>query len=626
MSLELLQNTRDVKSDHTLFGTLNYTRTPMGARLLRCNILQPPNNLETVSMRLDAVAELTDNEELFYSLQAVVGRFLDVDHLLSLCIQIPKQETVKTAESKITNMIHLKHSLELVEPLQLALKDSHSKLLCAYALVLEDPRFNVIMEKIHCVINEDTVFQKGLLNMRTQKCFAVKPHINGLLDVARRTYTEIVDDIAEMVEQLRNEYSLPMTSAYNSTRGFHLQIHSHSKEELPGVSSLPPCFIKVTRSKNSLTFTNTDLVVFIERVKESLQEIYLMTNIVVTELLTDIRVHLGCLYKLTECISMIDMIVAFAHNCTLFHYVRPEFTDTIAIKQGRHPILEKITVDAITPNNVVNQFLLLQYASEESNFVVITGPNMSGKSTYLRQIALLQIMAQIGSYVPAEYASFRLTDQIFSRIGSDDDIETNASTFVMEMRETNYIVQNATASSLIIIDELGRGTSADEGVGICHAICEYLLNLKAYVFFATHFMQLTNLESLYPNVENYHFDVQEVFGEHGQCSKVTYTHVLSKGKTRQKHYGLQLAEMSTLPAEVLQDARCLAEQISAQRETKAPLSAAAVKERADFRLSKRLLQTALNSRLDEESLRSYLRALKEQYLKELQESVTSAED
>ncbi|MEJ1276867.1 mutS homolog 4 [Cricetulus griseus] len=150
---------------------------------------------------------------------------------------------------------------------------------------------------------------------------------------------------------------------------------------------------------------------------------------IVCKLLSEIYEHIHCLYKLSDTVSMLDMLLSFAHACTLSDYVRPEFTDTLAIKQGWHPILEKISAEKPVANNT--------YITEGSNVVIITGPNMSGKSTYLKQIALCQIMAQIGSYVPAEYASFRIAEQIFTRISTDDDIETNSSTFMKEMKEQN---------------------------------------------------------------------------------------------------------------------------------------------------------------------------------------------
>ncbi|XP_052072312.1 mutS protein homolog 4-like [Mytilus californianus] len=598
-NLELLQNARDPKSEHTLYGVLNHTKTAGGNRLLRANILQPPSDLETICMRQEVVAELTSKEEYFYNLQTIVGRFLDIDHLLSLFVQIPKQDSMKTAENNIANVIYLKHTLELIEPLREALKDFENPLLKTYYKLLEDPRYDIIMTKIISVIHEDTRYQKGTLHMRTQKCFAVKPEINGLLDVARTTYTEVVDDVSNLVKQLAEEYCLPLKTSYNTTRGFYIQLYSKDKDD-----NLPGIFMKVTKQRTTLSFTCADLIKLNDRIKQSLHEIYLMTNIVVKEVLGSIRDQIGCLYKLTEAVSLLDMLLSFANSCTLSDYVRPEFTDTLAIKQGRHPILEKICCDSPVPNNT--------YASDDSNFIVITGPNMSGKSTYLRQIAMLQIMAQIGSYVPADYASFRITNQIFSRIGSDDDMETNSSTFMVEMREINYIVQNSTDKSLIIIDELGRGTSAEEGVGICHSVCEFLLGIKAFTFFVTHFIELTNLDSLYPNVENYCFQIQRSFNTDWNCEKIIYTHVLAKGKTMEKHYGLQLAEISTMPKAVLDKAKEIAMKISTEKQANQELGELR-EQRAIFKLATRLVQAARNSRLDENGLRLYFKSLKKQY-------------
>ncbi|XP_071668900.1 mutS protein homolog 4 isoform X3 [Patagioenas fasciata] len=552
-NLELVINNRDSRNSHTLFGVLNYTKTPGGSRRLRSNILEPPVDAETINMRLDCVQELLQDEELFFGLQAVISKFLDTEQLLSVLVQIPKQDTkatlyrrqdkarealchkskdftwviqVKTAESKITNLIYLKHTLELVEPLKAALRSCNTSLLKAYYHSLEDTRFGIILEKITAVINDDTRYTKGCLNMRTQKCYAVKPNINEFLDIARRTYTEIVDDIAGMITQLAEKYNLPMKTSFSSARGFFIQM-TVDCSALPN-GQLPSEFTKITKMKNTYSFTSADLIKMNERCQESLREIYHMTYLIVCKLLNEIYEHIHCLYKLSDIVSMLDMLLSFAHACTLSDYVRPEFTDTLAIKQGWHPILEKIAMEKPVSNNT--------YLTEGNNFAIITGPNMSGKSTYLKQIALCQIMAQIGSYVPAEYCSFRIAEQIFTRIGMDDDIETNSSTFMKEMKEITYIVQNANDKSLIIIDELGRGTSAEEGIGICYAACEYLLNLKAFTLFATHFLELCHIDAFYPNVENYHFEVQHLRSNAGNKEKIAYTYTLSKGCTEEKNY------------------------------------------------------------------------------------------
>ncbi|KAM9283748.1 mutS protein homolog 4 isoform 2-T2 [Morus bassanus] len=583
------------KNGHTLFGVLNYTKTPGGSRRLRSNILEPLVDAETISTRLDCVQELLQAEELFFGLQAVISKFLDTEQLLSVL--------VKTAESKITNLIYLKHTLELVEPLKAALRSCNTPLLKAYYNSLEDTRFGIILEKITTVINDDTRYTKGCLNMRTQKCYAVKPNINEFLDIARRTYTEIVDDIAGMITQLAEKYNLPMKTSFSSARGFFIQM-SVDCSALPN-GQLPSEFTKVTKMKNTYSFTSADLIKMNERCQESLREIYHMTYLIVCKLLNEIYEHIHCLYKLSDIVSMLDMLLSFAHACTLSDYVRPEFTDTLAIKQGWHPILEKIAMEKPVSNNT--------YLTGGNNFVIITGPNMSGKSTYLKQIALCQIMAQIGSYVPAEYCSFRIAEQIFTRIGMDDDIETNASTFMKEMKEITYIIQNANDKSLIIIDELGRGTSAEEGIGICYAACEYLLNLKAFTLFATHFLELCHIDALYPNVENYHFEVQHVRSSAGNREKIAYTYTLSKGYTEEKNYGLKAAEVSSLPSSVILDAKEITNHIAKQVLHRQKSTPEMMKQRAVYHLAMRLVQTARNSRLDPDSLRIYLKGLKKKY-------------
>ncbi|KAM6262317.1 mutS protein homolog 4 isoform 3-T3 [Porphyrio hochstetteri] len=571
-NLELVINNRDSRNGHTLFGVLNYTKTPGGSRKLRSNILEPLVDAETINTRLDCVQELLQDEELFFGLEAVISKFLDTEQLLSVLVQIPKQDTVKTAESKITNLIYLKHTLELVEPLKAALRSCNTPLLKAYYNSLEDTRFGIILEKIATVINDDTRYTKGCLSMRTQKCYAVKPNINEFLDIARRTYTEIVDDIAGMITQLAEKYNLPMKTSFSSARGFFIQMNIDAST-LPN-GQLPSEFTKITKMKNTYCFTSADLIKMNERCQESLREIYHMTYLIVCKLLNEIYEHIHCLYKLSDIVSMLDMLLSFAHACTLSDYVRPEFTDTLAIKQGWHPILEKIAVEKPVSNN-----------------------------TYLSE----------GSYVPAEYCSFRIADQIFTRIGMDDDIETNASTFMKEMKEITYIIQNANDKSLIIIDELGRGTSAEEGIGICYAACEYLLNLKAFTLFATHFLELCHIDALYPNVENCNFEVQHVRSTAGNKEKIAYTYTLSKGYTEEKNYGLKAAEVSSLPSSIILDAKEITDHIAKQILHRQKTTPEMMKQRAVYHLAMRLVQTARNSRLDPDSLRIYLKGLKKKY-------------
>ncbi|XP_035824498.1 mutS protein homolog 4 [Aplysia californica] len=623
-NLELLQNLRDPISQHSLFGILNYTKTAGGGRLLRSNILQPPSDEETIVLRHGAIAELTEKEDIFFGLQSVLSKFVDIGHIISVCVQIPKQETLRSAESKLNCVIALKHVLQLVEPLKEHLSYCENKMLKMYYKALDDVRFKTILEKIGEVINDATHLEKGALQQHYQRCAAIKTKINGLLDVARRTYTELVDDLESLVQQCAENYQLPLRTAYSSLRGFYIQMSIETRGKRGGgggaaavsQDNLPSVFIKVNKFKNTLSFTTMELLQLNERIKSALDQIYMMGNFVTTDLLTSLQGQVSCLYELADIVAMVDMLLSLAHAATLSSYIRPEFTDTLAIKQGYHPILQKVSCDIVVPNDT--------YAADHSNFIVLTGPNMGGKSTYLRQVALLQIMAQIGSFVPAQFASFRIADQIFSRIGSDDDMESNSSTFTLEMKETNYILQNVTDNSLVIIDELGRGTSAEEGVGICWAISECLLKKKAFTFFVTHFRQLTDLNRNYPNVSEYYFEVQRVFNAEARCEKISYTHVLSRGVTPETHYGLQLASMSTIPTSVIEDARKIADNIEQRREKTRRRDIVVLRQHADFSLAMKLIQVAKNSRMDEDALRMYLKSLRKTYLAELEKLTTTA--
>ena len=200
----------------------------------------------------------------------------------------------------------------------------------------------------------------------------------------------------------------------------------------------------------------------------------------------------------------------------------------MAIKNGKHPIKEKVSLDTFVPNDC--------YASAANSFQIITGPNTSGKTTYLRTIALLQIMAQIGCFVPAEYGSFRIADQLFCKTCNDDDLELQASTFLIEMKEMAYILRNATDRSLIILDEVGRATSTNDGLGISFAIAEQLLGTKAFVFFATHFLQLAQLLDGYPNVATLHLSVA-LEEKRNSRSGYKYLYTVKDGSTAEENYG-----------------------------------------------------------------------------------------
>ncbi|XP_078734936.1 mutS protein homolog 4 [Lampetra fluviatilis] len=643
-NLELLRNSHDPRSSHSLFGVLNYTRTRGGARRLRANIHEPLVDEETIRGRLDCVDELLQ-EDNFYRVQAAISQFLDVDHLLSMLIQIPKTETLRTAESKINYAVHLKHVLELVAPLQRALSPCKTPLLTAYHSSLLDCRFLAILDRLRAVLTDDLPLRKGnLLSARTRRCHVVRSGLNGFLDLARRILSEAVGDIEEIIKQLSEIHNLPMSMSYSAVRGFYIQTPAHC---LQPKQRLPEVFIKVSKRGNRLSFTTMDLMRLNCRSQEAVEEIYLMSNVVLSKLFAEVRGDMVCLYRLGDAVSMVDMLLAFAHRTTLTKSVRPDFSDTLALKGTRHPILERVLGWPLVPNDV--------FLSDASNFLIVTGPNNSGKSTLLRQVALCQVMAQIGCFVPADFACVRIADQIFTRIGVDDDIQPLSSTFTIEMREVNYIVRTATDRSLVIIDELGRGTAAHEALGICHAVCECLLQRKTFTIFATHHLELCHLSTLYPNVSNSHFLVETRNHQHqhhhqqqhgagtsrgdgasrgegagkatgdGATREWCHVHVrvrcmyaLVQGHTPDTHYGLEMATLSSLPPALLQDATEMLTRIGVKSWMERQATSAPVLLRAAVhRLATRLGQAARHSRLDGAGLAMYLGSLRQRHLDEL---------
>nr|AKI32388.1 DNA mismatch repair protein MSH4 [Watanabea reniformis] len=269
------------------------------------------------------------------------------------------------------------------------------------------------------------------------------------------------------------------------------------------------------------------------RLQDALNDCMVLTYQVLDGLVTMVLQRMGLLHKLTDNMALLDKLCAFAGvvRDSVTKYVRPKCTEEgpLAIVEGRHPLLECMEGIDFRPNDT--------YLADYSSFYIISGPNMSGKSTYLRQVALIVIMAQMGCFVPAKFASIRMVDRLFTRIGAGDSIESNSSSFMVEMQETAYIVNNATPRSLVIIDELGRATSTADGVGIAWAVSEHLISLACPTLFATHFARLEELATLYPNCKLWHFNVDV------DSNQLHFTWCLRPGAKTAAHYGLKLAPM-----------------------------------------------------------------------------------
>ncbi|SAL94820.1 hypothetical protein [Absidia glauca] len=492
-NLELVNNLTKSSNKETLFGAMDYTSTAMGSRLLRTTILQPSTNITTINSRLDAVQELLKKESQFFSLKSNLRHLGDLDHVISTIAKAPRLTnnqgygtTVQVAESHINRLIALKNSLNTIKLIsQTMTAYARDPLLCKIGKLLSLQRLDDLRQLISETLNEDIGIEKTSLGIRNQRCYAIKAGVNGLLDVARQTYKETINDIYDTVAEYCEIFGLKLKLQFDNDRAFYLDLPADKT-----IADLPAVFINVLKKKKSISFTTLELLQKNSRVDESLSEIYLMSDRTVNQLLESFRDDLHTLYKVSESVALLDLLLSFATACTATDKVRPEFTGTLAIKSGKHPILEAISISETVPNDT--------FASLSSAFQLITGPNMSGKSTYIKQVALLTIMAQTGSFVPAEYASFKVINQILSRLANDTDLST--SYFMAEMQEMAYVLRQVTDSSLVIVDELGRGASLWDALSIATAISEELIVSKAQCFFATHLIQMARNLRKHPTV------------------------------------------------------------------------------------------------------------------------------
>ncbi|SPO41792.1 related to meiosis-specific MutS homolog [Pseudozyma flocculosa] len=495
---------------------------------------------DTIEARYDAVEECTQSEERFYaikeSMRPLKEARVDLDKVIHQLVATEKKTLFpKRTETKIAQMLSLRTLIRTLRPARAALEGSSSNLLVTIAEFLASDHLDAVEQAIDATINEQIVHSKGGLGSRNARVAERSP----LLDVARETYRENMNDITELSEKYRQEYNLPL-SIKMFAEGFCLETRLDSSR----IRHLPSIFTNVVKGKTGRTVTmlTLDLKKLNARLMDSLNEVYLMSERAIEELRIEIVSNVAGLYKAS-------------HN-----YQRPEITGTLALQSARHPILDRVKQrKELVPNDV--------FIPEEGGFCLVTGPNMSGKSTYLRQIALLVVMAMIGSFVPAQYASFFVPDAILSRLSNNEDTEQNLSTFANEMRATAFALSLASPRSLVILDELGRGTSPDEGIAIAQAVSEELIRRRSFAYLATHFLELTSTLSPHPGVSMVHFRVTlgPSVAEPSEPFKMVFHHKLQLGYCEEEHYGLELAKLANLPPGMLERAYEMARSIELRR-------------------------------------------------------------
>ncbi|WVQ74021.1 hypothetical protein IAR50_003602 [Cryptococcus sp. DSM 104548] len=648
-SLELVRNGLTNKTNNTLYSVLNHCHTPMGSRLLRTNILQPENSLKLIDDRLDATQELVKFGEKLTIIRSKLGSVakLDLDSILS---QISQQQLhfmeVNVTDTRISLLLNLMEYLQVVQALQGELVDTESHTLQSIAKDFSAQQLVQVFGTIDaCLSREVSAGKKAKSqNSRISRLFAVRASFAPLLDVARQTYQENLQDIYDLEKEVYTTYGTTC-QVENKGSNFYFTVPADNIED-----DLPNEFFGIEKMKNKLRFTNQELAGFqIERrrriltgensqlkrcakLSQSEQEVLLISGQIVANLVSDVMETLSGLYHCTEAVSLIgssatdvcqvavlDLVASFAFHANSHNCIRPEFKDTLAIHSGRHPILDRtLATGECVPNHV--------YASRGSaNFQIIQGPNMSGKSTYLRQIGILTVQAMIGCFVPAEYACFPLPDALLSRLSNDDSMEKCLSTFAAEMATSAMILGLATSSSLVLIDELGRGTSSLEGMGISHAIAEALITRKTLVFFATHYHDSAVILGNLPGVVKLHLKVQHDTSKEASSEFTsTFSYKVAEGAAPISHYGLETAKLASLPESVIERATEVAGKLSALEEQgrQSSLSNITVHRRKVlWELRAKLKQVANASRLDNASLGRFLQDLQKQCYEDLHQSL-----
>lgn len=386
---------------------------------------------------------------------------------------------------------------------------------------------------------------------------------------------------------------------YDTARQYYIRIAVSELED----RNLPDIFINVFRKRNIIECQTLDLLKWNQKIMDSHYEVLQMSDRSIQDLIENLRAEIAPLFKISDAIALLDVIASFAHMVTTQDYCRPELTRTLAIKSGRHPIREKIDKEKYVPNDA--------YATRQSRFQIITGCNMSGKSTYIRSIALAAIMAQIGCFVPASYASFPIFHQLFARVSMDDSIEANVSTFAAEMRETAFILHNIDDRSIVIVDELGRGTSTRDGLSIAIAVAEALVESGAFVWFATHFRDMAKILSERSGVVNFHLSV-----DMSQPDKMKMLYKVASGAVQEKHYGLALAKVINLPPDVLHVAERVSNKLTENLEKRKKTSktiALARRRKLILSLREQLIQ-AYEGNMNGKVLATWLKKLQDEFV------------
>lgn len=483
-NLEILHPSATTLKEHSLFGLLDHCLTAGGKRLLARWLQAPLRQVTAIRERHDAVQQLLDSQPLREEFSKQLADLADLERLAG-------KLGYRKASPK--DMIHLKDSLQRLPILSRKLKQLTAELLLRIGKELPD--LSDIATIIEDALREDAPYM-------TSNGSLIREGYSEELDSLKGSIKEAVDYIAGLQEHLRADTEIPsLKVGYNRVFGYYIEVTKAHQEKVP------EHFIRKQTLVNAERYITTEMKEREELIVAAEEKINRLEEDIFLKLRDEVATAVDRVALSGQLVSQLDVLLSFAESSHRNRYVRPTLNDSQALRivEGRHPIIERVLARG---EFVANDTTL---DAEEEQLQLLTGPNMAGKSTYLRQVGLIVIMAQAGCFVPAREAEIGVVDRVFTRVGASDRLALGESTFLVEMNETSRILANATPQSLILLDEVGRGTSTYDGLAIAWALCESLHNepqLRARTIFATHYHELTKLAELFPRIRNYQVKVR----------------------------------------------------------------------------------------------------------------------
>ena len=530
-NLELTETLREKQKRGSLLWVLDKTKTAMGARQLRTDIEQPLVDMEDINDRLDTIEQLCKNTVSRDEIREYLNPIYDMERLLG-------RVSYKSANPR--DLISFANSMEMLPHIKTVLKDFDAKLLKEIDEQIDG------LEDLYELIQNSICEEPPIL---IREGGIIKEGFNADIDHLRKAKTDGKNWLAQLEEEDRERTGIKnLRIKYNKVFGYYFEVSNSYKNQVPDD------YVRKQTLVNAERYTTARLKELEDTILNAEDKLNVLEYDLFCQIRDDIATQLERIQKTAKAVARLDVFAALSVVAEQNHYVRPTLNDKgiIDIKEGRHPVVEKMIEHDMFVSN--DTFL------DNSNhcIAVITGPNMAGKSTYMRQSALIVLMAQLGSFVPARSANIGIVDRIFTRVGASDDLASGQSTFMVEMNEVANILRNATPKSLLVLDEIGRGTSTFDGLSIAWAVIEHISNKKilgAKTLFATHYHELTELEGKMNNVNNYCIAVKE------KGDDIIFLRKIIKGGA-DRSYGIQVAKLAGVPDMVIDRAREIAEQLS----------------------------------------------------------------